>query len=300
MTNKVYGDYDQEQLDAQFNNRARWPEHPEYFARWARDSAAVRQRFGGHLDLVFGASAGQKLDLFVPEGGGGVAPLLVFIHGGYWQSLDKGDFSYLAPHFLEAGIAFASINYDLAPQVRIPEMVRQTRAALAWLYRHATDYGVDAGRLHLSGHSAGGHLTAMALATDWSDTAAFGPGLPDDLLKGGCSVSGLYDLEPIRLSYQQAVLNINPESVERITPLNNLPARQVPLILALGSEESEQFHHQQSAFLAAWRGAGLSAEVVDLGGRNHFTAIDALGERNSQLFAAVVKQVQSSAGQTPP
>ena len=136
MANKVYGDYDQEQLDAQFNNRARWPEHPEYFARWARESAAVRDRLGGHLDLVYGDSRGQTLDLFVPEGGG-VVPLLVFIHGGYWQSLDKGDFSFLAPPFLEAGIAYASLNYDLAPQVRIPEMVRQISAAMAWFYRHA-------------------------------------------------------------------------------------------------------------------------------------------------------------------
>lgn len=294
MTDKVYGDYDQQQLDAQFNNRARCPEHPEYFARWATDSAAVRERFGGRLDLSYGESGGEKLDLFVPDGRGAV-PLLVFIHGGYWQSLDKGDFSYLAPAFLEEGIAYASIDYDLAPRVHIPEIVRQTRAALAWLYRHAAEFGVDAGRLHLAGHSAGGHLTAMALATDWSDTSVLGPGLPADLLKGGCSVSGLYDLEPIRLSYQQAVLDIDPDTLEHISPLRNLPARDVPLILAVGSEESAEFHDQQATFLAAWRGAGLSAEVVELGGRNHFTAVDALGEGDNPLFAAVVKQVQAGA-----
>lgn len=299
MMNKVYGDYDQEQLDAQFNLRARWPEHPDYFARWARDSAAVRDRFGGHLDLVYGASAGQKLDLFVPEGGGAV-PLLVFIHGGYWQSLDKGDFSYLAPPFLEAGIAFASINYDLAPQARIPEILEQVRAAVAWLYRHAGDYAIDAERLHLAGHSAGGHLTAMALATDWSASSDLGPGLPDGLIKGACSVSGIYDLEPIRLSYQQAVLEIDAETMERITPLRNLPARQVPLILALGSEETAAFHNQQAAFLSAWRGAGLSVEVVELGGRNHFTAIDALGEEDHALFAAVKAQVLAGAGPGSP
>lgn len=294
MTDKVYGDYDQGQLDAQLNLRARWPEHPEYFARWARDSAAVRERVGGHLDLAYGTSAGQKLDLFVPDGRGTV-PLLAFIHGGYWQSLDKGDFSYLAPAYLEAGIAFASINYDLAPQVGLPEIVRQVRAALAWLYRHGADHGVDAGRLHLAGHSAGGHLTAMALATDWSDGSVLGPGLPADLVKGGCSVSGIYDLEPIRLSYQQAVLNIDPDSVTHITPLLNLPAEDVPLILAVGSGETEEFHRQQAAFLAAWRDAGLSAEIVELGGRNHFTAIDALGESDHPLFAAAKAQILTEA-----
>ncbi len=294
MTNKVYGDYDQGQLDAQLNLRARWPEHPEYFARWAKDSAAVRHRFGGHLDLGYGTSAGQKLDLFVPDGRGAV-PLLAFIHGGYWQSLDKSDFSYLAPAFLETGIACASINYDLAPEVGLPEIVRQVRAALAWLYRHGADHGVDAERLYLAGHSAGGHLTAMALATDWGDGSVHGPGLPADLVKGGCSVSGIYDLEPIRLSYQQAVLNIDPATAEQITPMVNLPAEDLPLILAVGSGETEEFHRQQAAFLAVWRNAGLSAEIVELGGRNHFTAIDALGETDHPLFAAVKAQILAGA-----
>ncbi len=294
MTNKIYGDYDQEQLDAQFNNRARWPEHPEYFARWTTDSAAARERLDGHLDLHYGAGARETLDLFVPAGGGTV-PLLAFIHGGYWQSLDKSDFSYLAPPFLEAGFAFASINYDLAPQAHLPEMVRQVRAAMAWLYRHGADYDIDAARLHLAGHSAGGHLTAMALATDWSEASAVGPDLPDDLIKGGCSVSGIYDLEPIRLSYQQAVLDIEEGTMKDISPLYNLPVHPVPLILALGSEESEQFHRQQADFLEAWRAAGLNAEVVELGGRNHFTAIDALGDREHALFAAVKAQILASA-----
>ncbi|MHC4984269.1 MAG: alpha/beta hydrolase [Planctomycetota bacterium] len=299
MTQQVYRDYDQAQLDGQLNLRARWPEHPDYFARWARDSAAVRERFGGYLDLAYGERAGQRLDLFAPAGRD-AAPLLAFIHGGYWQSLDKGDFSYLAPPYLEAGIAFASLNYDLAPEVGIEEIVRQIRAALAWLYRHAADYGIDAERLYLAGHSAGGHLTAMALATDWSGDRAFGPGLPGDLVKGGCSVSGVYDLEPIRLSYHQAVLGLDPETAARMTPLHNLPNRGVPLLLALGSEETEEFHRQQAAFLAAWRHAGLEAEVVDLPGRNHFTAIDALGERDHALFAEALALIGGGARQAPP
>lgn len=299
MTTKVYRDYDQAQLDAQLNLRARWPEHPEYFARWARDSAAARARLGGHVDLAYGESAGQRLDLFTPAGGRAV-PLLAFIHGGYWQSLDKSDFSYLAPPFLEAEIAFASLNYDLAPEVGVAEMLRQVRVALAWLYRHAGNYGIDAERLYLAGHSAGGHLTAMALATDWSGDSELGPGLPRDLVKGGCSVSGVYDLEPIRLSYQQEVLGLDAETAARLTPLHHLPGHGMPLVLAVGSEETEEFHRQQSAFHAAWREAGLAAEVVALPGRNHFTAVDALAERDHALFAAVLALVRGGAGQAPP
>ncbi|MDH3596385.1 MAG: alpha/beta hydrolase [Rhodospirillales bacterium] len=285
MTQKLYRGYDQAELDGQLNLRARWPEHEEYFARWAEDSAEVRRQLGDHVDLAYGPSAGQKLDLFLPEGAAG-SPLLAFIHGGYWQSLDKSDFSYLAPPYLEKGIAFASLNYDLAPQVGVAEILRQVRCALAWLYRNAADYGVDPGRIYLAGHSAGGHLSAMALATDWQADPAVGPGLPGDLVKGGCSVSGVYDMEPIRLSYHQAVLDLDAETAARMTPLHHLPPRAVPLILAVGSEETDEFHRQQGEYLAAWQTAGLTATVVELPGRNHFTAVDALGEHDHSLFAA--------------
>jgi arylformamidase len=286
MAQTVYRGYDQAELDRQLNLRARWPEHEEYFARWAADSAEERRRLGGHVDLTYGATAGQKLDLFPPEAGA-QSPLLAFIHGGYWQSLDKSDFSYLAPPYLEKGIAFASLNYDLAPQVGVDEILQQIRSALAWLYRNAAAYNIDPQRLYLAGHSAGGQLTAMALATDWQEETAFGPGLPQDLVKGGCSISGIYDMEPIRLSYQQAVLNLGAETATRLTPLTHLPTRAVPVILALGSEETEEFHRQQAEYFAALRATGLAATVVGLPGRNHFTAVDALGEKDHGLFAAM-------------
>ncbi len=290
MAGRLYRDYDQAELDRQLNLRARWPEHTEFFARWARDSAEVRGRQDQHLDLAYGPSAGQKLDLFVPPGQS-AAPLLVFIHGGYWQSLDKGDFSYLAPPYLEAGIAFASLNYDLAPRVGITQIVRQTRAALAWLYRHAAELGLDPGRLYVSGHSAGGHLTAITLATNWRAEAGLGPDLPEDLVKGGCSVSGVYDLEPIRLSYHQAVVNLTSEEVRELSPLGRVPLRQAHMILAVGSEETEEFNLQQAEYAEACRGAGLAPQIIELPGRNHFSAIDAFGEIDHPLFAATASLV---------
>lgn len=292
MSQKVFLDYDQAALDGQLNLRARWPEHPEYFARWAADSAEVRSRHGGDLDLAYGAAAGETLDLF-RTAGPEAAPLMVFIHGGYWQGLDKNDFSYLAPPFLEAGIAFCSVNYDLAPKVSIEEIVRQVRAAHAWLYRNGAARGIDPDRIFVSGHSAGGHLTAMVLATDWQG-GGFGVDLPADLVKGGCSVSGVYDLEAIRLSYHNDVVKLDPEMARRMSPLDNLPPRRAgPVILALGSEETEEFHRQQAEYAAACRGAGLEVSTVDLPGRNHFSAIDALGELDNSLFGAARSLVSS-------
>jgi len=279
----VFRDYDQAELDKQLNLRARWPDHPQFFERWARDSAATRQRLSGHLDLAYGDSAAEKLDIF-PAGSGEAAPLLAFIHGGYWQALDKGDYSYLAPPFVEAGIAFASLNYGLAPDCKIGGMIDQVRRALAWLYSNAADYGIDPSRIVVAGHSAGGHLAAMALSTDWP---AFDPALPADLLAGGCSISGIYDLEPVRLSYHNQLLGIGPEEAGPWSPLLNLPDRAAPLLLAVGSEETGEFLRQQAEYAAAWQGRGLALDEVAMEGLHHFTAVDALGDPTQGLYEAV-------------
>lgn len=273
MPDRRYRDMSREEIDRQVNLRARWPEHGEYFERWARDSAAVRARLDSRLDLAYGASEGQTLDLFPDPARSEPTPLLAFIHGGYWQGLDKGDFSYLAPPFVEAGIAFASINYDLAPKVGVDEIVRQVLRAIAWLAVNAPDHGVDPARIFVAGHSAGGHLAAVSMAAE--------------AVKGGCAISGIYELEVIRLSYHQEILNLDPETVQAMSPLRNLPERAGPLICAVGSEETEEFLRQQDEMVAAWRGHGLDARVVELPGRNHFSAVDALGDTRHPLFAAV-------------
>lgn len=284
----VFRDYDQVALDRELNLRARWPDHPQFFERWARDSAAVRDRLTAHLDLAYGEDTAERLDLF-PVAGSQDAPLLAFIHGGYWQALDKSDYSYMAPAFVETGVAFASLNYGLAPDSKIGEMIAQTRRALTWLYRHAGDYGVDPARIVVAGHSAGGHLAAMAVSTDWP---AFQGGLPAGLLAGGCSISGVYDLEPIRLSYHNKVLHIAPEEVLPWSPLHCLPAPDrpggvPPLLLAVGSEETKEFLRQHAEYAAAWQARGLPLGEVDMTGLHHFTAVDALADRRHALYAAV-------------
>jgi arylformamidase len=280
---RIFRDYDQAALDREVNLRARWPDHPAFFERWARDSAAARAALPCRLDLAYGDGPAETLDLF-PAAGAAAAPLLAFIHGGYWQALDKGDYSYLAPPFVARGIAFASLNYGLAPDTAIGTMIDQVRRALAWLHRNAAELGIDPRRIVVAGHSAGGHLAAMALSTDWTAVDAE---LPADLLAGACSISGVYDLEPIRLSYHNKVLGLAAAEVEPWSPLHRLPARAAPLLMAVGAEETREFLRQHAEYAAAWQARGLPLVEVAMPGLHHFSAVDALGDRDHPLFAAV-------------
>jgi arylformamidase len=282
----IYRDWGQAELDAQLNLRARWPDHPETFARWAEDSRAVRGRTTALTDLAYGESPGERLDLF-PVPGAARAPLVAFIHGGYWQALDKGDFSYPAPALLDHGIAYASLNYDLAPKASLAQMVAQVRRAVAWLHANAGRHGVDPARIYLAGHSAGGHLALTALDRSWPADH----GLPADVVKGALSISGVYDLEPIRLSYHNAVLGLSGEDAQTLSPLRRIPADAGPALLTVGGAETDEFRWQQDALEAAWRGAGLRVAAVDLPGRGHFDAVDALGEPGHPVLNALVELI---------
>ncbi|HEV3175037.1 MAG TPA: alpha/beta hydrolase, partial [Stellaceae bacterium] len=178
------------------------------------------------------------------------------------------------------------VNYTLAPKAGMDEIVRQNRAAVAWLQRNAREYGLDPARIHVAGHSAGGHLTAMVLATDWS---AFG--LDRDPVRGACAISGLYDLEPIRLCYLNDVLGLDALGAERNSPIHHLPKQSPPLILSVGTGETDEFLRQQEAFAAAWRGAGLALEVADQPGDHHFAVVGRLGESQGPLHRAVMRQI---------
>lgn len=283
MTVNLWRDWDQEGLDKQVNLRARWPKHPEYFRAWATASQMVRERLPRRLDVAYGPTAGQKLDFF-PAAGAGPAPLLVFIHGGYWQALDKSDFSYLAPPFVEDGIAFVSVNYDLAPGISLTTMVQQIERAVAWVALHAAELGCDARHLVLAGHSAGGHLALIAMIRE---AIAAADGGPRPLIAAGCSVSGVYDLVPIRRSYQQQVLRFTERETQALSPLRHQPASLAPLVVAVGDQETEEFLLQQAALVAQWQALGLPIEAQSLAGDNHFEAVDALGRRDHALHDRV-------------
>jgi len=278
MGTRLYLDYDQAALDAQYNLRAAVPEHADYFRRWAEASAAARERLDGHLDLAYGDHPKQTLDYF--PAADNAAPILAFIHGGYWQSLDKSDFSFPAPAWLERGVSFASLNYPLAPEAGIPEILESCRAAVLWLWHNAYALGADRGRIFLAGHSAGGHLATMLLATDWTSFGA----LPPDLVKGACSVSGVYDLEPIRLSYQNPILKLDAGTARAMSPFHARPPQDRPILLAVGGAETPEFLRQQEAFAQAWSAAGAQVDRLVLDRLNHYAAVNCLADPQSAAF----------------
>jgi arylformamidase len=300
---KVFGNYDQAALDAQYNNRAAVPDHAAVIAAWKADSGAARSRLAGHLDLAYGPNAKTRLDIFPAAGavsgnvpGGSVrdgsvpdrAPVLAFIHGGYWQALDKSDFSCLAPFFNEAGITLAVIGYPLCPQATMREIVEHCQAAMGWLHYHIADHGGDPDRLFLSGHSAGGHLSALLSGSDW--TAA---GLPADLLKGAIPLSGLYELEPIRLSYLNEGVRLTPEDVRHYSPSLQTAVPACPLLLAVGGAETDEFLRQQRDYTARLTDQGCSLQSLEPTGLNHFTIVEAFRTAGTALSDAVLKFIKT-------
>jgi arylformamidase len=279
-------EYTAEFCEREYNARASIPEHPQIFARWAEQSAAVRRLRACVIDLAYGETAGERLDLFAARRDD--APLLVFIHGGYWRSLDKSDFSWIAPPFVDHGVAVALLNYGLAPHTPMEEIVRQMLRAHAWLYRNGDRLGFDPDRIYVAGHSAGAHLTVMMMAALWPVYAA---DLPADLVKGGLAVSGIYDLEPLRHApFIQADLRLDAARARRLSPVHLPPATGRPLYTAVGALESAEFRRQTALIGRAWRG-NLAREVAmpDL---HHLNVIDEIADPASPLFDAALEMTR--------
>ncbi|MDX9861572.1 MAG: alpha/beta hydrolase [Rhodospirillales bacterium] len=271
-------------LERQYNVRAAIPEHPSVFEAWKARSAAFRMRADGVLDVAYGPSAAETLDLF-PAGNPG-APLHLFIHGGYWQSLDKADCSFVAEALVEAGITVAVVNYALCPAVTIDDIVSQIRRALLWLWRHADDYDADAARIQVCGHSAGGHLVGMLMATGWPGLEA---GAPPRLIHSGIAVSGLFDLTPLCHTTINEKVGMDGKTARRLSPVFLEPAvRESPLLLAVGGLESDGFHAQSDEMAAAWREKGVAVERLTLTGRHHLSAVEALADPATDLFRRAV------------
>jgi arylformamidase len=266
-------------LEAQYNNRARVPEHPEHFRRWAEASALVRREAPCELELRYGDGPGMTLDVF-PCSGATDAPVLVFIHGGYWRSLDKSDFSFLAPSFTADGALVVVPNYGLCPAVAMEDIALQLTRAVLWTWRHAARWGGDARRIALAGHSAGGHLAAMMLSCRWKEVA---DELPAQPVGGALSVSGLFDLEPLRhVASLQGDLRLTPAAVARLSPAFFPRPKAGRLYATVGLDESEEFLRQNRLIRDTW--GPTSVPVCEtLPGCNHFSIVENLADPGGRL-----------------
>lgn len=272
-------------FNQQYNARLMIPDHPAIFTRWQQDSARVRRTTPGVFDLSYGDTADERLDLFPARRAH--APLLVFIHGGWWRSLDKSDFSFIAPEYARAGINVAITNYTLVPHATIEDIVVQQLRALAWLYRNAERYDIDRDRIIVSGHSAGAHLTAMLLAATWP---VYADDLPVDLVKGGVMLSGLYDLAPVQLAdFINADLQLTPQRVARLSPASMPQSGRAPFITAVGGLESDEFKRQNALIGRQWKANHL--RDIALPDENHLTICDAFSLRDHALFDATCELI---------
>ena len=268
--------------EAEYNLRARVPEHPEIFARWAREAEDYRAETlkcgRAELGLSYGDTPRQFIDLFLPDGGES-APLAMYIHGGYWRSFDPSSSSHMARGLNARGVAVAVVGYDLCPIVSIADIIEQMRRACIFLWQR---FGR---RLLVSGHSAGGHLAAAMVATDWH---ALYPKAPADLVPAGYAISGVFDLTPlVGVSINQD-LKLDADAARRLSPLFWPVAPERTFDAVVGELETGEFKRQSQAMVQAWQKSGAGTRYAEFPG-NHFTVIDALADPDSAMVARVAE-----------
>ncbi len=272
-------------LDAQYNNRARVADHAHVLANWAQASALARSGApGARLDVAYGAGVGETLDIFpAPQAG---APVLVFIHGGYWRSLDKSDHSFVAPSFNADGATVVVPNYALCPAVTVEHIALQMARMLAWVWRNAASWGADPSRIALVGHSAGGHLVTLLLSCRWKEV---GEDLPAQPVAGALSISGLYDMEPLRHTPMlQADLKLTPASVARLSPAFFPRPKGAKLFAAVGLDESDEFLRQNRLIRDVWGPTAVPVcETVP--GTNHFNVLNTLADPQSRVHELALR-----------
>ncbi len=286
MTEAIYRHFTRTELEAQFTL--------DYVddldgkrAKRVAASLAARRDLECNLGVAYGETPAETLDIF-PADSSTPAPIQLFIHGGFWQTLDAATFSFPASTLVPAGAAYLAVDYALMPAVTMGEIVRQCRAAIAWTYRNAQDFNGDPTRIHISGHSAGGHLVAMLMDPGWP--AEYG--LPADVVKGGCAISGLFELEAVRLSSHNTAMSLTSADVAAYSPHRAVSPTAAPLILAVGGREPEEFRLQTTDYAEAWQAAGNRCEVIIPAHADHISILlDDLTAADAKLHGAVLGQM---------
>jgi arylformamidase len=267
--------------EKEYDNRGRVPEHPEIFARWAREAAAYREAArGAEFALAYGPSPRQIIDWFPAKDDDEMTPLAMFIHGGWWRSLEPAMFSQKAAGLNARGVTVAIVGYDLCPQVSIATIIEQMRAACLFLWRR------HGKRIFAYGHSAGGHLAACLLAQDWK---AFASDAPADLVPAAYAISGVFDLAPLVHVSQNSDLRLDAAEARRVSPLHwKVPAGRT-LDAVVGALESSEFLRQSKIIAEGWRARGVATRYEAIAGMNHFTIVDALSDADSAMTRRVVQ-----------
>lgn len=281
----------QEELDLEYRPEARMAD-PSIFEkiiaqRLAQSADARKELTSRQADLSYGPTLLERMDYYPVAAKG---PAMVFIHGGYWfdARLKKENYIWIAKGLNSAGINVFIIDYQVCPIVTIDEITRQCRAAVAHIYRNADHYGFDRDKLHVTGNSAGGHLTAMIALTEWQRDY----GLPADIVCSGYPISGLYDLEPFRWTWLQPKIQLNGQQVSRNSPMFMVREKLPPLLISWGAEESAEFWRQSKEFGAAYAAMGNQMILHPQKGCTHHTAISAFAEAKSEFCTMVVDHMR--------
>ncbi len=278
-----------DEIEKQYNLRAGRPDYevtvlPDWIAR----SEQARGQLNGHLDIRYGDGEKQKLDVFTS--GNPDAPLLVYIHGGYWQRGDKSVYSFLAVPFTERGVNVAMVGYDLCPSVTITRISDEVREALAYLWRHATELGISRERITVMGHSAGGHITEMMMGTDWS---AYGTDLPNTLIQSGIPISPLSLLEPVRLTSLNDNVKMSAEEAAAQSPmLNHPPVTDAPQLMVVGGRETAEFHRQAQMYQDAFATPERKIDLYVVPDVDHFDEINVLADPERAFFKKTMAMLQ--------
>ena len=276
----------QQEIDDQYEIERSVADPKPYFEQFVNESAKARKDLDCLLDVPFGPTIEETVDIFPardPE-----APILVFIHGGYWRRLSAKEFSLVARGPVERDITVVVTNYALCPKVTLTEITRQSRAVVSWLARSHHNFAGSAERIFVSGHSAGGQQVARLLCTPWEDDY----GLPANVIKGGFSISGLFDLRPLRYSFLQPMLQLDQQVIHRESPHFHLPKQAPPLIASVGGAETDEFRRQSADYMKAWQENGLIGSYCEQPGRNHYSAITDFGDADSDLCAQLTDLIK--------
>ena len=281
----LYRDFEtQEELDEQYDQDeavADSQRYEESYVDWSEDT---RDRLDCQLDVSYGPTTAERMDIFPADEPD--APILLFIHGGYWHSLSSKEFSFVADGPVSAGVTVAVLNYALCPAVTIEEIVRQSRAAVVWLTQNAEAFDSDPSQIYVAGHSAGGHLTATTLETDWDRYEISG-----ESVVGGCAISGLFDLRPFPYTFLQPKLQLTWGEVRRNSPLHHIPENAPPLLVSYGADETDELRRQSNDFLDAWTDHGLDGDALPQSGKHHFSAIEDFRDPDSPLCSAILERM---------